>query len=407
MVVVLLVLAPALMPTWVFGESPEVVGSLRLFGAALDFPSVPGLDSDDRDEIWAGVGRLLIDWEIAPDIAVEGNLFVDVTHAASSTVGGAFSTAGSFATPYRSTDLSWQLHEDGATSSQLGVDRLSMQWFAGAFDLKMGRFPINYSVTGVFTPNDFFAPFSSTAVNKVYKPGVDGVQLGRELGDLSGLEVSGVIGYTDGDRPDWKRSALLVRASTVKASFEWAALGGKLAERWIAGGSFQGDALGLGWRGEGHVSLPDRDGDGGASDDVSFRLASGVDKTYPWRNATIAAEIAFFSDGADRPADYVERASRFFPDDLPFLGRWYLGVSASGELNPIVRGSFLTLVNLNDGSGECVLSGLYSAADEADVVGGVIIPWGSTPASFDPSSPVASEFGHLPVTVFLEARLFF
>ena len=42
----------------------------------------------------------------------------------------------------------------------LGVDRMSVKLHEGRYSITFGRFPINHSVTQIFTPNDFFAPFT-------------------------------------------------------------------------------------------------------------------------------------------------------------------------------------------------------------------------------------------------------
>ena len=61
--------------------------------------------------------------------------------------------------------------------------------------------------------------------------------------------------------------ALLSRLARIAldrgcARFEWAVLGGKLAERWVMGGSFQGSLGAVGLRGEAHLGVPDATGNG-------------------------------------------------------------------------------------------------------------------------------------------------
>ena len=50
------------------------------------------------------------------------------------------------------------------------------------------------------------------------------------LGQLSALELVGVLGSDVDGVPGWRESALLLRANTVLWETEWALLGGKLAE---------------------------------------------------------------------------------------------------------------------------------------------------------------------------------
>ena len=103
--------------------------------------------------------------------------------------------------------------------------------------IDVGRMPINYSVTGAFAANDFYAPFSATSVNRLYKPGVDALRLSVAAGALASVDVVGVLGYDADGVPTWGRSSVLSRAGLVAGGFEWGVLGGKLAERWVVGGS--------------------------------------------------------------------------------------------------------------------------------------------------------------------------
>jgi len=198
----------------------------------------------------------------------------------------------------------------------------------------IGRMPINHSVTYIFTPNDLFAPFSATAINKIYKPGVDALRVNLALGQLSALELTGVLGSDPDGVPGWQQSAVLLRASTVALKVQWALLGGKLAERWMLGASFQGEVGPLGLRGEGHLGFPDRDGDGtldeGSDRGLHARAALGVDHRFEWRNAQLALEGLYQSDGAWDTAGYLGRLSGLYPDDQPYLGRLYVGLSAGG-----------------------------------------------------------------------------
>jgi hypothetical protein len=271
---------------------------------------------------------------------------------------------------------------------------------------------VTHSVTTFFTPNDFLAPFSVTAVNRIYKPGVDALRIGSTLGMKSSIEVVGAMGNDDEGTPSWARTGLLARAATIRAGFEWAVLGGKLAERWVAGASAQGDISLVGLRAEGHLGVPDRDGRGRGDDDdaLHVRLAGGPSLNVGWHGLTLGAEYAFYSDGANDPADYLDRFTRRFPDDQPLLARHYVGFNGGIEIIPVLQGGVLTMINANDGSGLAGLSLLYSLADEADLIAGVFAPWGDDPMpTGDPMNPIVlhSELGTGPLTLYLEARAFF
>jgi hypothetical protein len=400
------------------GASDLMTGSFRLMGAFMHFDDEPLLFPQGDDGVAVAVGRLIIDdsWD---HVDVEINIFGDLSRSPTSlaSTGGAFAAAGSIGTAYRHPYLTIPFWRDGAMSGTLGVDRAVLGAHVGRFSFSLGRFPVNHSVASFFTPNDFFAPFSATAVNRIYKPGVDAARANVSLGAFSSVEVVGVLGWeagTDAPAPTWGRSAVIARASTLLWGFEWAAMGGKLAERWMAGGSFQGDIGRFSLRGEGHVGIPDLDGDGRSGDDldnkIHGRLSAGPSLMFAWKDLTLGVEYGYFSDGASEPADYLTRAGRFYPDDLLYLGEHYLGVLAGLTIIPVLRGSVLTMISATDGSGLAGLSLSYSVADEADLIAGAYVPWGAGLRTGDGPIPIpelGSEFGLSPVSAFLEMRVFF
>ena len=290
-------------------------------------------------------------------------------------------TASSFVTPYRTRYLAWDFWNSGSVTGQMAVDRLRFTRSFGPVDISIGRFPVNHSVTFLFTPNDFFAPFSATTLNKTYKPGVDALRVNVGLGQLSGLEVLGVLGNDVNGVPAWSRSALTARLETVLAGFHGSLIGGNLAERWIIGGTLQGDIKGIGLRAEGHFGMPDRDGDGQIDGPLYGQLAARIEHSWPWHNLTAGAEYAYFSDGAAVPADYLTRAAQFFPDELPYLGRHYAGVNAAIDIVAILNLGVVGLVNAADGSGITTVSLNYNVSNEVDLNLGMLAGWGWRPSA--------------------------
>ena len=389
----------------------EALGAVRLTGAFFHFPDLPLLYPAGADGMAATVARLLLSGDLGSRVKYEANFHGELARSPASALGGAsFATAGSFATPYRNRYLAWDYWEDGTVKGQLGLDRLLFKLTLSSWEIHAGRMPINYAVTQIFAPNDFFAPFSTTAVNKIYKPGVDALKVSWAAGTFSSVELSAVMGSDPDDgAPSWSRSALLLRASTVIWDTQWALLGGKLAGRWMVGFSAQGEVGVLGVRAEGHVGFPDGEGDGSLDTEngkkIHVRVAAGVDHRLVWRNATLGFEAMYQSDGETLPLRYTQRLSRLYPDDQPYLAPLYLGLSAGLELIAILRGGAMVLVNTLDGSGIVALTLVYNIADEADFVGGVMVPWGPAP---DPTAmTLVSEYGLYPVMAFLETRFYF
>jgi len=388
-------------------------GSLRLTGSYLHFDDDEVFPTGD-DAMALTVARLLVEADAGPYVHISFNGFGELSRTpVGSNAGGTFASAGSTRSAYRSPMLDWQFWESGTMSGQLGIDRASLRLSVGSVNIDIGRVPLTYTVTTMFSTNDFFAPFSATAVNRIYKPGVDAAQISVGLGVASSIELAGVLGYDwTTDAPTWAQSAVIARAATVGAGFEWAALGGKLAERWVAGGSIQGELGPVNLRSEFHVGIPDADGDGHDASDrrVYGRVAVGPSLTFGWRNTSIGAEYLYASDGAKDPDGYVERAAAGYTDDLPYLARHYAALAVGMEIIPIVRAGATVLVNASDGSGLAGVSVTYNVANEADLILGVFVPWGKGIESVDLMAgevELGSEFGLAPLSVYLESRVFF
>lgn len=387
-----------------------LTGYARLYAGFLRFPDQPELFPDRAETLVSGVGRLLIDHRVTSYFSWEANLFIDLSRAPTDQSNDAalFNSAGSVSSVYRMPYASWTFWNEDATQGSMGIDRLALHFDAGPVRLSLGRLPVSPTVNQLFTPNDVFAPFSATAINRLYKPGIDLLLISAGLGPNTHLVVFGALGWNDDDHPSFARSAIFARASHVAARFEWSLVGGKVAERWLVGSGIQGDIGPIGLRFEGHVGFPDRNGNGrmDAHSSPHVRVAGGPNLNLAWHNTSLNLEYAYFSTGEVDAANYIQYTSTLYPDDVPWLGRHYVGLSSGLDLIPILRLDALGLVNLTDGSG--LVGGFlsYSVADEADLVVGAYAPWGRSPTSSLPPLP-RSEFGLAPLTTYLEMRAFF
>src|SRR5690606_29211349 len=192
-----------------------MTGSLRLTGAFIHFDDVPELYPQGDDGIFLGVGRMMIDHSWS-QLKLEINVFADLQRSIPETgSAGAFTSAGAANSAYRHAYLTVPYWRDGSLRGRVGVDRMKIAVNAGPVSVEAGRFPISTSVTNFLTPNDFFAPFSATAINTLYKPGVDALRVSVAPGPLRSIELISTMGFSDGYNPSWGHAALLARASAV------------------------------------------------------------------------------------------------------------------------------------------------------------------------------------------------
>ena len=365
----------------------DLVLSQRLSGAWLDFPEYQYFQNLGDDNLGASITRILIDGVIGDSVSFEANIYADLAKMPDTRSSQIMGGAAVLSSPYRTPFLSHRFWERENFQGEVGIDRLAIFWNQNPWTLSLGRFTVNYSVTSIFTPNDFFAPFSVAAVNKVYKPGVDAARIVLELGTLSSLG----------------------RGSTVVEDIHLALMGGRLAQRWIMGGSIQGESGPVNIRTEGHAGRSDSN-----PKETFVHLAAGLDTTFNWQNSGVGMEYAFFSDRAKNSADYLDEAFHLLPDQGLFLARHYLGFWGGLDLSALARLNNSWIVNLIDRSGLVTVMLIYSLGDELELVAGALTSWGKTgPVNSlnrvvnQISALAYSEYGYMPRMLFLEIRTYF
>jgi len=309
-----------------------------------------------------------------------------------------------FNQPYRTKYLRHDWLDSEKGRMLLGLDQLSVKIFAGPVDFTIGRQPIGLSNNFIFTPNDFFYPFGSTAVDREFRPGVDAIRMDARIGTLSKLSLYAVMGYDDDGKPSWKNSALLARSSVNIIGTDWIMFGGKLGNRLIAGCALNGDADVVGYRAEANISYSED-----TNDVTDANIAIGVDRRFQ-NTLHIMVEYFWNKSGKMNARDYLAEFSQKTDTADPFLGVHYLGLSMSGELLPVLTIQGVILMNMIDPSFMLSPGITYSAEEELDFILSASIPIGKW-ASFDPKAEIPlelnSEFGFYPYSVQLQGRWYF
>jgi hypothetical protein len=202
---------------------------------------------------------------------------------------------------------------------------------------------------------------------------------------------------------------LTARLETTLVGFTGSVIGGRVAGRWIVGGTLQGDIKGIiGIRAEGNFGMPDKTGTGHIDGPLYGQVAARLEHSWTWHNLSVGGEYAYFSDGAAAPMGYALRATQLFPDELPYLGRHYAGVNTAIDIVPILSLAVVALVNAADGSGITTATLTYNVANEVDLGIGLLGGWGYRPLPDAAGKPVLrSEFGLTPIAAFLQTTIGF
>jgi len=321
---------------------------------------------------------------------------------------------------YRTRYLKYDWIKHGNMSAPIVADQVKFTFVANPIDIQVGRQPINLANNFLFTPNDLFHPFSPTAVDRAFRPGVDAVRVNVSISSLARLSVIGVFGYNDKDSPDWEHSAAIFFGGFNAAKFDWQFLGGKAEGRYLAGSAFSGEVSRFGLRAEGNASLPTQ-----GNKRIYGQAAAGMDYKWDYHNFQLIAEYYFHGNGEIDPNRYLNSLySQYFLDD-PYMGTHYVGASFRADATALLNVQATVLANVADPSGIFSPGLTYNAANDVEFILYSLVPLGRQPymKDFFPPPPsgallrkidnlpqfpaLRSEYGTYPWSVMVQTRIYF
>ena len=358
--------------------------------------------TSEEEVFWNGDLRLVADLFAGKKFKAEVNVLQNIRSTPLLTLPG---TRSGQLEIERSSLFFRQQHDTGNSQASFTLDTVNFSLGDDASELIIGRQPINLSVTFYFTPNDFFAPFAPQNFYRVYKPGVDAVRYERRIADLSQLTIVGVLGfYEDSDTgsgwsraPDWQRTSIIGRFTTVRGDFEWGALGGVLREYSVVGTSLQGEFFDwLGIRAEGNYKASWKE-------DLRNGLELSVGLEHRFSGRMIARLEQLHNGTGYSSIKEVNEALADGTMQSGYLGRDYTAFAVNYEFTPLLFGDFLYLRNWTDSSQSFSFNSVYSLSDESELACTLTIPLGDRPEE----GGIRTEFGSLPARLSVEYRLYF
>ena len=277
----------------------------------------------------------------------------------------------------------WPAHENGplrvdGADDYLDVDRLYLDLYAGALDLRLGRQPLNWGSAQFFNPTD---PFPEVLLTEPWRPrrGVNAARVNLPLGE--GRDLSAVVATSD---------ALNQLRAAARAQINWAGTDFALVGAWrgdsgngLVGLDLRG-TLGVGWWMEGAYRLGGETGEGSVWRGLD--LAIGVDYSWPLlERALVFAQYYRNGAGQTGPAAYPRtRAAQALQGPVcgpggapipiggagrrdpfaPFtVGRDYLLLGGALGILTELSSNLALLANLNDGTAVAVPTVGYDLRD--------------------------------------------
>lgn len=142
-------------------------------------------------------------------------------------------------------DLSYNWLDNGSVIGNTQLDRLYINWKLDKnWQLRAGRFRINWAMATLWNPNDIFNAYSIYDFDYEERSGADAVMISRKLGFASSIDLV----YNPNQDSDLTSYAARYLFNT--ASWDGQLLVGKSGFDQMIGVGFAGDLYGAGFRGE-------------------------------------------------------------------------------------------------------------------------------------------------------------
>jgi hypothetical protein len=277
----------------------------------------------------------------------------------------------------------------GDVLGQASIDRLALAYTTPDLVVRIGRQAITWGSGLVFRPMDLFDPFSPSATDTEWKPGVDMLYVQRLFAD--GSDVQFILAPRParlGGPVTADASSAALHIHTTIAGHETTLLLARDHGDWVGGLGVNGALGGATWNVE---LVPTFLRVGGTRVSGIANISDGV--TLLGHNATVFAE--YFHNGfgdtnrlltlETLPPDLEDRLVR---GQLFNTRRDYLAGGMTLEVDPLFTVSPTLIADLNDGSRFALLAGTWSLSDNLTLIAGAQAPLG----------PARTEFGGLPLS---------
>jgi len=298
----------------------------------------------------------------------------------------------------------------GQLIAQQTIDRLAVTYTTPSLVVRVGRQALTWGSGLVFRPMDLFDPFSPSATDTEFKPGVDMLYVQRLFADGSDLQL--IVA----PRPDHVGGAPTLESSSAAAHLQTTILGHQttwLLARdhgdWVAALGVNGAVAGATWNIE---LVPTFLHGGGARVSALANISDAV--TLAGHNATVFGE--YFHNGfgvsggpfalTTLPPELLDRLAR---GQLFNTHRNYLAGGLTLEVNPLLTASPTLIAGLDDGSAFFLVAASYSLADNATLIAGAQAPIGRRGTEFGglPIAPGGRTLLAPPAQIYLQLRRYF
>jgi hypothetical protein len=366
-------------------------------------------------------GRLKAQLDIGEHFGLSVHARSAASHYSQALEAGAISLGAGGGGYEQVVDMSWTPVDAPNYMVEGRVDRLAAKISVPHLDITLGRQPVSFGSSWIFTPMDLVAPFSPTDIDTEYKPGVDAARVDAYIG-MAG-NITAVAAYAG----DWslEGTVLAVHGGGTLGITDLGAMAALNRAEPVFGLDLATSIGAVGVQGEATITLPEEQ-------DAFVRASLGA-QWMPLEDLSLMGELYFQSFGGSDSEEYlaVYSSERFARGEVWAAGRYYAALTASYQITPLVAASAFSVVNLADPSAMIGPSLSWSAAQNAELGIGAFFGAGQRPHDVELTlddlagvtdedeyeqvledlllerTDVGSEFGMIPTVAFAQIKLYF
>jgi hypothetical protein len=368
-------------------------------------------------------GRLKLRLEIGDHLTLDAHARSAASYYSQALEAGAISLGAGGGGYEQVVDMSWTPVDAPNYMLEGRMDRLAARVSIPHLDITLGRQPVSFGSSWIFTPMDLVAPFSPTDIDTEYRPGVDAARVDAYFG-MAG-KISAVAAYAG----DWDLdgSVLALHGGGTLGITDIGGLVSMNRGEPVFGVNVASSIGAVGIQGEATLTLPPAD-----DEDPFVRAALGAN-WMPLEDLSLMGELYYQSFGGADSGEYlgIYSSERFARGEVWAAGRYYAALTAGYQLTPLVGISAFSVVNLSDPSAMIGPSLAWSVADNAELSLGAFFGAGERPHDVQLTmddvagvtdedeyeqvledilterTDVGSEFGMIPSVAFAQIKLYF
>ena len=254
-------------------------------------------------------------------------------------------------------DMTWNVAESGHMLFVSTIDRASIRYSKGDWDITLGRQRVNWGRNLIWNPNDIFNTYNFLDFDYEERPGSDAVRIQYYTGDFSRLELAAKKGRLKDDHI----VALLYGFN--KWSYDFQIISGIYQNDWVLGTGWAGNLKNMGFKGEVSYFVPRMDYAGAKN-----VWSTSISLDYGFKNGLYLYGSALYNESASSYDGGVENLSLTAitaKNLMPFEFSSY--VQLSKEFSPIFSWSFGTVYSPTNHSVITIPSLTYSLATNWEV----------------------------------------